>query len=332
MKSKSHTYIFVDYQNSRMKIYGAKSDMQISYEQILQSLSVFEDGIQCYEILLKSGRPPGLMKYLISEYGSGLKTKIELLLFISVPATKSYDDISVLVNECSGTLESCSPNFRHQDQIECCVCYTGIKASGDIFRLEYCGHVYCRECISQQIAPTALCIPVECAADQCSQPFVWKDFQNLSVRIGLDLRSFITASVRFYAAAHPNLVRYCPTPDCPVIYTVSSDSGKRFFCNLCGVSTCTKCHDIYHEGITCEEYKDSKEKSKELEEWMQKNTKCRKRCPKCDVPIEKIKGCNHIHCRQCSADICWVCLKYFDSPSDCYSHLHDVHRGLWDPQ
>lgn len=89
---------------------------------------------------------------------------------------------------------------------------------------------------------------------------------------------------------------------------------------LSGVSTCTKCHDSYHEGITCEQNKDSKEKSKELDEWMHKNRKFYKRCPKYNIPIEKNKGCNHIHCRQYSADICWVCLKHFDTPNDCYNN------------
>ena len=123
-----------------------------------------------------------------------------------------------------------------------------------------------------------------------------------------------------------NVVRYCPTPDCPIVYSVSSDSGRCFFCTHCGVSTCTKCHNTYHKGINCEQYKDRMEKSAELEEWMRKNTKCRKHCPKCD---EKNKGCNHIHCRQCSAHICWVCLKYFEDDNNCYRHLHDKHKGLW---
>ena len=348
VKSKTYTFIFADYHTSSIKFYGAKLDMQKAYEEVLQSLSVFEEGIQCYEISLKMKRPPGLMKHLISRFGPGLKdlrnkdginsvylnpSRQALTLFSS---EKAFDDFSVLLNECSQILEQSSPNVKkggvNHDHIECCVCYTDIKCSGDIFRLEYCGHSYCRECISMQVDSSALSFPVECAADQCSKPFVWKDFINLSQRIDFTIPSFISASLRSFAAANPNLVRYCPTPDCPVVYRVSSDHEKPFFCGECGVSTCTKCHDIYHESITCEQLKDSKEKDKELEQWMQKNRKCRKRCPKCDVPIEKNQGCNYIHCRQCSADICWVCLKYFDNSNDCYHHLHDEHKGLWDPQ
>ena len=347
VKSKTFTFIFTDYQTAQIKIYGAKSGMQTAKKQVLESLSVLEDGVQCYDLSLKVGRPPGLMKHLITQFGFGLREleSRDGVAFVHLNPSRqvvtifatedAFGDISVLVNECSKTLESRNLSVmqqNNQDQIECCVCFTVIKSAGDIFRLEYCGHAYCRDCISLQVAPNALSFPVECAADQCSKPFVWKDFHNLSQRIGLQISSFIAASLRSYAAANPDIVRYCPTPDCPIVYTVSSDSGKRFFCTQCGVSTCTKCHFTYHEGITCEQYKDSKEKSKELDAWMLKNTKYRKRCPKCNIPIEKNKGCNHIHCRQCSADICWVCLKYFDTPNECYDHLHDDHKGLWDPQ
>ena len=346
VKSKTLTFTFPDYQTSSIKIYGTKSNMRQAYEQIVQFLAVFKDGVQCYEISIKNGRPPGLMKYLLSKFDPGLKqlenkmgvssvhlnpSRQVLTLFAS---ENGFDEVSTIIEDCSEYLKSAIPVAEQRqdlhNEIECCVCYTGIKSSGDIFRLEYCGHVYCRECMSLQVSPSVLSFPVECAADQCSKPLVWKDFVNLSQRISLDLHSFLAASLRSHAAANPNLVRYCPTPDCPVVYTVSHDIGKHFFCAHCGTSTCTKCHDTYHEGISCEQNKASKESNKEVDEWMQKNKKSRKRCPKCNIPIEKNKGCNHIHCRQCSADICWVCLKYFDTPNDCYAHLHDQHKGLWD--
>ena len=346
IKSKTSTFVYTDYQSSSVKIYGARENMEKAYEEVIRALSVLEYETQYYEIPLKTGRPPGLMKHLISLFGPGLNkfkavngvTSIYLnpsrQMLTVFASEKAFDTILEAVNQCSVSLDTDAnaEQNEHCDLLKCCVCYGAIKSSADIFNLEYCGHAYCRECISLQVAPNALSFPVECAADQCSKPFVWKDFSNLSLRIGLEMPSFVSASLRSYVAANPNLVHYCPTPDCPVIYKVTSDKGENFLCTHCGVSTCTKCHDTYHEDITCEQYKDSKEKNEELEVWMEKKKSCRKRCPKCNIPIEKNKGCNHIHCRQCSADICWVCLKYFTTPRDCYDHLHDVHKGLWDPQ
>ncbi len=38
--------------------------------------------------------------------------------------------------------------------------------------------------------------------------------------------------------------------------------------------------------------------------WLQANTKI---CPKCDSTIEKNGGCNHMTCRICRHDFCWLC-------------------------
>jgi len=45
--------------------------------------------------------------------------------------------------------------------------------------------------------------------------------------------------------------------------------------------------------------------------WTVANTK---QCPKCKIPIEKNKGCNHMTCK-CGFHFCWLCLH---SPCICY--------------
>ncbi len=39
--------------------------------------------------------------------------------------------------------------------------------------------------------------------------------------------------------------------------------------------------------------------------WIMANTKC---CPKCEKPIEKNQGCNHMTCSQCRNEFCWICM------------------------
>lgn len=30
-------------------------------------------------------------------------------------------------------------------------------------------------------------------------------------------------------------------------------------------------------------------------------------CPGCETAIEKVKGCNHIRCKNCKLEWCWIC-------------------------
>jgi len=45
--------------------------------------------------------------------------------------------------------------------------------------------------------------------------------------------------------------------------------------------------------------------NEEFMSWARKNAKP---CPRCNVPIEKNQGCNHMKCKKCKYDFCWLCL------------------------
>lgn len=48
-----------------------------------------------------------------------------------------------------------------------------------------------------------------------------------------------------------------------------------------------------------------KEEDSATATWISSYTKD---CPKCQSPIEKNGGCNHMWCKQCRHEFCWVCL------------------------
>lgn len=47
--------------------------------------------------------------------------------------------------------------------------------------------------------------------------------------------------------------------------------------------------------------------------WVAANTK---RCPRCNTPIEKDEGCNHMNCRKCRKEFCWICMQDWSLHSD----------------
>ncbi|KAL7665881.1 RBR-type E3 ubiquitin transferase [[Candida] zeylanoides] len=48
----------------------------------------------------------------------------------------------------------------------------------------------------------------------------------------------------------------------------------------------------------------------ETANWLDANTQA---CPKCDASIEKSGGCNHMTCKKCLFDFCWICLSSWDA-------------------
>jgi len=43
----------------------------------------------------------------------------------------------------------------------------------------------------------------------------------------------------------------------------------------------------------------------ETANWILANTR---KCPACNARIEKNQGCNHMTCRMCKHDFCWICM------------------------
>jgi len=87
----------------------------------------------------------------------------------------------------------------------------------------------------------------------------------------------------------------------------------------CGQAVCFKCREEWHPGKTCKEM---------LETTFNKIAKKMpmKPCPKCNMMIEKNMGCNHMTCKHCTYQFCWLCLgeykpSHFDEDGPCPGKL-----------
>ena len=66
----------------------------------------------------------------------------------------------------------------------------------------------------------------------------------------------------------------------------------------------------------------------ETKKWLEENTK---RCPNCGANINKNGGCNHMTCKNCGYEFCWLCMEkytpnHFSSTSKC-KQFDDGFRG-----
>ena len=103
----------------------------------------------------------------------------------------------------------------------------------------------------------------------------------------------------------------CPTPGCEYMFFFNPGEHN-FLCPLCNKNYCLNCKDEWHRGMTCQQYKDSRDVNKLDNQFFQfvKGAKF-KMCPRCKYWVEKNQGCNHMKCR-CGADFCYLCGQFMD--------------------
>ncbi|KAG5669739.1 hypothetical protein PVAND_000033 [Polypedilum vanderplanki] len=106
---------------------------------------------------------------------------------------------------------------------------------------------------------------------------------------------------------HNRILKYCPQPLCDLI--IKSEIVTTTVICKCGFNFCFKCTEEYHEPILCEiaeQWEKLVQTDGGSKKWIYENTKS---CPNCKSSIQKNGGCNHMFCRQCNYNFCWVCLK-----------------------
>ena len=326
IQTQTSTYIKISASSlstSSIAIHGTKENRKKAEEEVkLHIQNAMQNGIECFEVNLKK-HSPGLMKHLIVEYGSDiaglpdafdgvtaarLNPRRQILTLFATEAGHKAFLLSLDTYMPEGITQQAQPLDELKTN-ECCVCFESHNPTNRktfFYRLEYCGHLYCRECIQQQLEATSIEFPVTCAADKCEEQLVWRDFENLFKGKVKELRDITSASFRSYIARNPEKVRNCITPDCEMAYVVSH-KGKRFVCRRCGANICTKCHTTWHEGFqTCGQYLLARDDPNVLMKWMSEDPANRRMCPKCRSGVEKNGGCQHMYCIQCNSHLSWT--------------------------
>jgi len=181
-----------------------------------------------------------------------------------------------------------------------------------------CRHPFCNDCwrsyLVMKISEGEV-IGITCPSYRCK---VIVSDDVIRARISPELYDKYQRFISHAFVETNRYVGWCPAPNCGRAVNAIEVVHGEVTCG-CGYRFCFRCKHEAHAPATCEQVKKWQEKCRddsETQNWINSFTQS---CPKCDSAIEKNGGCNHMVCRSCRHEFCWVCLSDWKGHSDYYS-------------
>ena len=230
----------------------------------------------------------------------------------------------------------------------CPICLEDLSTQDDAMMLALqCGHSFCKDCwhgfVEQMLSETyQAAMSTTCPAQGCpilvDRMLIQKIDQNFVHR-------FDKHQLHSFVQGNRQTVRWCPGLDCecavvmpPDNFFPNEDDGEaerhpNVFCESCQTTFCFHCGLAPHFG-DCEHKLPGNKAAAAIAAAAAANAaaaaaaaidreatrqltstsddKMRKHCPKCNVLVEKIGGCNRMVCK-CRHPFCWLCLGDFQA-------------------
>lgn len=177
-----------------------------------------------------------------------------------------------------------------------------------------CNHRFCVDCyrhyLTQKIREEGEAARIQCPAEGCHRII---DARSLDMLVQPALYDRYRELLNRTYVEDKDMLKWCPAPDCQnaVECGVKKKDLDRVVptvtCN-CGHCFCFGCSLSDHQPAPCDLVKRWLKKcadDSETANWISANTK---ECPKCNSTIEKNGGCNHMTCRKCKYEFCWMCM------------------------
>lgn len=163
-----------------------------------------------------------------------------------------------LIDEGSLTdLESGNYVKRKTTTFNCGICYEEDMDANDAenpVKMLSCNHTFCSECFKAYyetlIEKDGKSNALKCPESGCAAKPTKNEIKDIISANCFDkYKKFKTAND---VARDPNLL-FCSTVDCETILDARKAQNSCCLCGTCGESTCVKCKDGKHQGLTCEE-------------------------------------------------------------------------------
>ncbi|KAM6503954.1 hypothetical protein JOM56_000897 [Amanita muscaria] len=327
ISARTKTYLRGDWKSKALKLYADGNAKQAVINLVkaeIERLEASEWPVSIHRraigFFMRKGLP-----ILQEELGEDAAT-LELLptpRLIIRGGEEARRTVERLIDESRVGIES---ETRDSEQDMCPTCFDEVTTPVMLT----CGHFYCTACLRHFLSSAVerKTFPLVCSGDEdrCKAPIAIPIIQRYLLQQQFD--RLVEMAVTTYIEKQPTKFRYCTTPDCPQVYRYEGgDMTTVLTCPSCFATVCTGCHKEAHEGMTCREREimtNPKEQERLNEEWAQ--AAGAKRCPSCQVWIEKTEGCNHMACK-CGVHLCWLCLGIFPEGT-IYAHMNSAHGGI----
>nr|KAJ0227245.1 hypothetical protein LSAT_V11C100016230 [Lactuca sativa] len=194
------------------------------------------------------------------------------------------------------------------------------KSSSEMFsKATVCGHLYCSDCISGHVSAKIKenITNVKCPDPKCKEVIGPEHCRAIVPKEVLErweealCESLILGTQKFY----------CPFKDCSVMLV--DDGGESVTsseCPNCHRLFCAQCKVAWHSEMDCNEFQSLNEDERNPEDIMLMQlakSKEWRRCPSCNIIVEKQEGCHRISCRlptdlsccRCGNHFCYGCGK-----------------------
>ncbi|PHH49923.1 E3 ubiquitin-protein ligase dbl4 [Ceratocystis fimbriata CBS 114723] len=177
-----------------------------------------------------------------------------------------------------------------------------------------CEHRFCVSCyrqyLTQKIRGEGEAARIQCPHEGCRRIL---DAYSLNLLVTADLKDRYHSLLDRTYVEDSNKAKWCPAPDCPnaIECSIKRKDLDRIVPSvacLCGYRFCYGCLLGDHQPAPCDLVKRWLKKcadDSETANWISAHTK---ECPQCNSTIEKNGGCNHMTCRKCRYEFCWMCM------------------------
>ena len=225
---------------------------------------------------------------------------------INFSSIKNNNSINKSNNNEIKSLKGLSFPFNETEKKICPICEEECVKNDEI-QLENCFHSFCKICWLTYIKNELIekkQIKIKCMDHLCNEILpemviytIIKDDKNL-------ISKYNENKLRQEILNNPKK-KFCPYPNCNSYAILNEKNNKNVKCEN-GHLFCFYCLQKPHDNLEC-----NKELDEKMEEFAKK--KFIKKCPNCGCWTEKIDGCNHITCIECTYQWCWLCNNKYTS-------------------